>query len=441
MKTTFSRRILVIFASATAYLAFTGVTHAHESGLLMGGLYSIGDDGAAEAAENPAFLATAKRTQGKSAHARTAAYNAGNIVVSALPVTNTTQVAGSMDLAMGWHRIAGSRWSAGLAFGDVRSPIYQRLALEGSQLSPLTGLNVSIRTLNVDQSHGLSAALAWHLTVKESLGLRLSYRHRYVREKENLIAPQNASVTFASELVSEQRAHQLHATLSYLYHAAGGDITLMAGNLGAQQGKGSFAYSTVISTSANAVVAATHDASAFATAATLDPFFLIGSRTRVLARLNLFFEAGAQPTLTQKSSDNFYRKDGSQKATVRRDTTREGDIAITLGTGIALNLSENIAWHSGVRYQTSKTRMAMFAEDNHSRYLENTSVRFVQASTGISWRRLAYTWQFGLSYQYQNVDLEKRSSYTDTGADKTSQSNVAIAVNTYGVFFAVAADF
>ncbi len=126
---------------------------------------------------------------------------------------------------------------------------------------------------------------------------------------------------------------------------------------------------------------------------------------------------------------------------MRRDTTREGDIAIALGTGIAMNLSENITWHSGVRYQTSKTHMAMFAEDNHSRYLENTSVRFVQASTGISWRRLAYTWQFGLSYQYQNVDLEKRSSYTDTGADKTSQSNVAIAVNTYGVFFAVAADF
>ncbi len=289
VNTTFLTIKNVIFCLCIASIAPFNAAFAAESGLLMGGLYSIGDDGAAEAAENPAFLATAKRTQGKSAHARTAAYNAGNIVVSTLPVTNTTQVMGAINLAIGWHRIAGSRWSAGFALGDVRAPIYQRLALEGSQLSPLTGLNVSVKILNVDQSHGLSAALAWHLTAKESLGLRLSYRHRYVREKENLIAPQSASVTFASELVSEQRAHQLHATLSYLYHAPGGDFTLMVGNLGAQQGKGSFAYSTVISTSANAVVAATHDASAFATAAMLDPFFLIGNRTRVLGILKFFF--------------------------------------------------------------------------------------------------------------------------------------------------------
>jgi hypothetical protein len=85
--------------------------------------------------------------------------------------------------------------------------------------------------------------------------------------------------------------------------------------------------------------------------------------------------------------------------------------------------------------------LSIFAEDNLSRYLETTSVRFAQASTGISWRRLTYTWQLGVSYQYQYVDLDKRSSYTDLGADKTSQSAIAVGVNTYGVFFAVAADF
>ncbi len=437
----FSVQCRIIATIIALFLAVNSQVIATESGLLMGGLYAIGNDGAAEAGENPAYLAIAGPKAKHSMHARSTAYNAGNIAVSALPITGATQQLSALDFAFGWHRIAGSKWSAGLAMGDVRSPLYQRLALEGSQTSAATGLNVSIKTLNVDQLHGLNAALAWHLTTKESLGLRMRYSHRYLREKENLIAPQNATVTFSSELVNEQRVHQLHGTLSYLYHVPDGDFTLMAGNIGVQQGKGSFAYSTVISTVSNAVAAATHDASAYATNTTLDPFFLIGGRRRIFGILNLFAEAGAQPTITQKTSDNFYRKDGSQKATVRRDIVREGDIALALGTGIDVNLNDAITWHLGVRYQTSKSRNSMVAEDNQSRYLENTSVQFLQASTGLSWRRLAYTWQLGVSYQYQSVALEKRSSYTDTGGDKASQSSVSIDVNTYGVFFAVAADF
>lgn len=430
-----------IFLVLLLYCLPFSVVLATESGMLMGGLFSIGDDGAAEAGENPAYLASAGRAQGKSAHIRATAFNAGNIVLSTLPLTNSTQIMGAADMAIAWHRIAGSRWSGGVALADVRAPLYQRLALEGSQFNPATGFDASIKTMNIDQSHGMAAALAWQLSAKESLGARVRYSHRYLREKENLTAPQNATVTFSSELVSEQHTHQLHAALSYLYHSAGGDFTLMAGNLGLQQGKGSFAYSTVVSTSAVPVVAATYETSAFASSATVDPFFLIGGRKRVLGILQIFFEAGAQPALTQKTSDNFYRKDGSNKATVRRDITREGDIATALGAGIAINLKENVAWHSGIRYQTSKTRLSIFAEDNLSRYLETTSVRFAQASTGISWRRLTYTWQLGVSYQYQYVDLDKRSSYTDLGADKTSQSAIAVEVNTYGVFFAVAADF
>lgn len=441
MKSAFSGKIMVILAAATLYFTVPKAMHAQESGLLMGGLYSIGDDGAAEAGENPAYLASAKHKAGRSVHARTAGFHSGNVVLSSLPLKSASQQTASADMAIAWRSIAGGRWSAGFAVSDVRAPLYQRLALEGSQASTVSGLDISIKTQSVDQQHGFATGIAWQLSPKESLGARIRYTHRYFREKENLSAPQSTTVTFSSELVTEQHVHQLHGTLSYLYSTPAADFTLIAGNFGSQQNIGAFAYSSVISTSANPVFAATQDSSAYANSTTLDPFFLVGTRKRLFQALNIFFEAGAQPTVRQNTSDNFYRKDGSQKATIRRDITREGEIATTLGTGIALNLSDSLTWHAGARYQTSRIRISMLAADNLSRYLENTNVRFLQAATGISWRRNNYTWQFGATYQYQNVELEKRSSYADTGGDKTSQSNLAVEVNTYGAFFAVAADF
>lgn len=432
---------LRFFLSLPVVCMATAAIFAQESGMLMGGLYSIGNDGAAEAGENPAFLAIGRQTTGRSAHIRTSGFSSGNIVLSSLPLKSAVQQTASADMAIAWHRISGSRWSAGLALSDVRAPLYQKLAIEGAQAGSVAGLDVAIKTQNTDQLHAFAAGVAWQLSPKESLGARIRYQHRYLNEKENLTAPQSTTVTFASELVTEQNAHQLHTSFSYLYSTAAADFTLIAGNFGSQQVRGSFAYSTVISTSTNPVFSATQDAASYANSTTLDPFFLMGTRRRLFNRVNLFLEAGAQPSVKQSVSDNFYRKDGSNKGTIRRDITREGEIATALGAGLGVNLRENLVWHTGARYQTSNTRVAMMAADNNSRYLESTGVRFLQAATGVSWQMNNYTWQLGVTYQYQNVELEKRSSYTDSGSDKTSQSRVAVEVNAYGAFFAVAAAF
>ena len=431
----------VLFVSLILGSLANSPTHALESGMLMGGLYSVGNDGAAEAGENSAFLAAGGKAAGRSAHIRTAGFNSGNIVLSSLPLKSAAQQTASVDMAIAWHRISGSRWSAGFAVSDVRAPLYQKLAIEGARAGLVPGLDIAIKTQNTDQVHALAAGLAWQLSPKESVGARIRYQHRYFSEKENLTAPQSTTVTFASELLTDQNAHQLHASFSYLYSTAAADFTLVAGNFGSQQVRGSFAYSTVISTSTNPVFAATHDAARYANSTTLDPFFIVGTRRHLFNTVNLFFEAGAQPTVRQSASDNFYRKDGSNKATIRRDITREGEIATALGAGIGVHLTENLAWHTGARYQTSNTRVIMIAADNNSRYVESTAVRFLQAATGVSWQLNNYTWQLGVTYQYQSVDLDKRSSYADSGSDKTSESRVPVEVNSYGAFFAVAAAF
>ena len=406
----------------------------------MGGLYAIGDDGAAEAGENPAYLAVSRGLPKRSVHVRSAGFLSGNIVVTNQPIADVTQLQSAFDAALAWRALGGSKWAAGLAVGDVRQPTYQRLSLEGKSFAPATGFETTFQSSSVDQIHSIGAALAYRLSPKDSLGFRLRYTHRLVRDKENVVAPVSSTVVFSDELTSEQRGHQIQGTLSYLYHAGLGDFTIVAGNLGAQQIQGSFAYSTAIS-SANNVVATTQESAGFSNAGTLDPFFLIGFRRLLFGAHNVFVEGGAQPTVQQYFSDNFYRKDGSQKATVRRDIHREGGIAYEAGAGLGLRLSEDWTWHAGARYQTSSARVSSVAADNNSRYLDTTSVQFFQGTTGVSWRRSSYTWQLGASYQYQKADLEKRSSYTDTGVDKATSTQVNVAVNTYGFFFAFAADF
>lgn len=414
-----------------------GTLHAaDENSMLMGGLAIMGNDGASEAGENPAYLTVVRRKNRCATNTRLTGVRSHNVSLTGIPVIESGQWFGSGDIGLSCTLSPSGNLAIGVLAGDVRMPNYQQLKVHARVFNAAVNGEIDSNLVYRSALGAVSFGIAYRFSASESLGLRIRYGIQSVIDK-GTNSFQALGVQNGIEDLKESTTHVLSGQLSYLWHNDRSDWSLMLGNLGMQYEVSSFARSA----SGLALGGEKYDTIAYSNRAATEPFLGFGTRQRLFADFNLFAELGAQAPVTTTGHDNVYRDKTSITGVVHREYTRYADAGFAVGSGFSAGITGNLSLFAGARAQKSRVETVFGAESPSSRHQKKQEVLFATLSAGASYRFGRLLLQSGLLYYYNRISEEKTDTWLNGSVQESQNNNPIITLNGYGLFLGVSADF
>ncbi|HRP68635.1 MAG TPA: hypothetical protein PLY93_03820 [Turneriella sp.] len=425
------RRTVLFFA-----LAFIPIqTDAYdENGVLMGGFTLMGNDGAAEAGENPAYLVFPKNEAASSLAFRSWGESALNTSFSKLNVESSLQWLAAGDLSYALHKFMDNKLAIGASLNSVRNPTIHRFDFQASTYLPALAASITSNSSMEQLQAAASVGAAYRLTASESIGVQLKYSARF----ESNISKANFekfSVRNLQEAHNDNTMHTATAGVSYLFRTSPADFSFMVGNLGYKYQSVAFTH-----TASGNILGSVSEAGSFNNQFLTQPEFTLGSRVRLFDAVHLFTELGAQPPIECSGSDKTYR-DEAPKGVVVRSFTARFEPGFSAALGFSFVVTPTLTLFTGVRGEKNQAASTFTSVSPGEYTNKNQTVLQMVASGGAAWRWNKILLQAGVQYFYQAVDQSQSARLNNGIGTITKDSGFQIEINGLGGYFGVAFDF
>jgi hypothetical protein len=407
---------------------------ADENSMLMGGLILMGNDGAAEAGENPAYLVFPKNDAKGSLNVRLIGEKAHNLSIAGLGNNGSAQWFATGDISVAGHHFLGKRFAVGLTLNDVHSPTYQSITMRGAVFNAAANADINVNNTIRFTQNGLAAGFAWKFSANESLGVKVKYAVRSEFEKSQTNF-QTGGFQNSQEILKETATHALIGSVSYLLHTPRADFSAMLSNFGYQYQPKSYSYTGMGPAFGNV-----YSSQEYSNRQPTEPYFALGTRVRTIGSLNLFTEGAVSPPMSTSGSDNGYR-DQPPKGGVTRTFDRNTEPGFAAGAGLSLGITETITLFAGARGQKGNASTTFFSTSPGERTLKTEKIILASAGSGLTWRRGSLLVQVGAQYFYQRIDISEDERYINGTTILPKTSNPVITVNGWGIYLGAAADF
>ncbi|MBV6492961.1 MAG: hypothetical protein LDLANPLL_00968 [Turneriella sp.] len=410
-------------------------TYAYdENGVLMGGFTLMGNDGAAEAGENPAYLVFPKNDAASSLAFRSSGESALNTSFDKLNVESSLQWLAAGDLSYALHKLMDNKLAIGASLNSVRNPTIHRFDFQASTYLPVLATSITSNSSMEQLQAAASVGAAYRLTASESIGVQLKYSARLDSNISKANFEKFGAINL-QEAHNDKTMHTATAGVSYLLRTGPADFSVMVGNLGYQYQGVDFTH-----TASGSFLGSVSEAGSFNNQFLTQPEFTLGSRVQLFDAVHLFTELGAQLPIEYSGSDKAYR-DEPPKGVVARSFTARFEPGFSAALGFSFVVTPTLTLFTGARGEKNQGS-TIFTSVSPGEYTDkNQTVLQGIVSLGATWRWNRTLFQVGMQYFYQAVD-QSQTARVDNGINTiVKDSGIQVEINGLGGYFGVALDF